>query len=75
MIKYHTISEYIGTSSDALTSFDKKVKTFVENISIEGHTLISCNTIAHGQYLNRMRAEIIYRENQTRKVIVEKSSS
>jgi hypothetical protein len=75
MIKYHTISKYIGTTTNNLEAYNKEVKEFIENISIEGHTFVSCVTISHGQDMNRLRTEIIYRENQTRKVIVEKASS
>lgn len=70
MIKCEIFSEYIGD----VNAYNEKVKTFVNNISIQGHTFISINTIAYGQNLNRLRTEIIYRENQTRKVIFEKTS-
>jgi hypothetical protein len=70
MIKYQTIATYCpGGCND----HDFKVKSFIEGISEKGYTFISVNSIAYGEHRNRIRTEIIYRENQTRKVIVEKT--
>ena len=75
MIKYDTIARYVGSSDISNKEYNKNVKFFIEKISNDGHTLISCNTIAYGHDMGRLRTEIIYRENQTRTVIVEKASS
>jgi hypothetical protein len=75
MIKYKTFSKYTSDSTDAIESYNKEIKDFITEIDMQGHTFISINTIAHGSNLNRLRTEIIYRDNETRKVIMEKTSS
>ncbi len=74
MIKCEIITDFVGTQKSLAEDFNKRVKEFIENISIEGHTFISVNTIAYGTDFNRLRTEIIYNENLTRKVLFEKSS-
>ena len=53
---------------------DKEINGFIEQLSNEGHTFINMNSVAYGRYdaCNRIRTIVIYIENQTRKVIVEK---
>lgn len=71
MIRYKT---FIG-HRDYNEESDKKISDFLETISIEGHTFISLNTVTSGQYHNNFRTEIVYRENITRKVLIEKESN
>lgn len=79
MIKYKVISKYVGQPSSAgetyeCREYNKKIASFLEIINAEGHTFISLNTITMGSGIF-LRTEIVYRENQTRMVIVEKTSS
>jgi hypothetical protein len=62
--------------TDEHTEHDDSVRKFLNELSEVGHTLIRTNTAVYGVssgYLNRLRTEIVYRENPTRKVIVEKN--
>lgn len=70
MIRQKTFYEY----TDSAKSHDENVQNFLDKISEEGHMFISLNTIAYGHngHLNRLRTEIVYQENYTRKVITEK---
>ncbi len=75
MIKYKAISNYVGESTHTLTSHNREVGDFIEKINLNGHTFISCNTIAHGANMGILRTEIVYRENITREVIFEKKKA
>jgi len=54
---------------------DKEITDFVESLSKEGHTFINMNSVGYGRYdpANRIRTIIVYFENLTRKVLVEKN--
>ena len=72
MIKHKAFYTHI----DVRDKHDADIQNFLDDISKEGHTFISINTIAYGKYsdtLNNLRTEIAYKENQTRKVIIEKT--
>jgi len=75
MIKCEIICSTNVRFGSALDDYNNKVKTFIEQLSIDGHTFISSNIVVFGQEMNYFRNEIIYRENQTREVIFEKTSS
>lgn len=54
---------------------DDGIQKFLDTLSENGHTFISINTISYGTdkgYTDKFRTEIAYRENPTRKVILEK---
>jgi hypothetical protein len=55
---------------------DKEIDDFIQNLSINGHTFVSIDSVGYGRYesSNRVRTIIVYLENQTRKVIVEKNT-
>ena len=61
-------------NNDALDGHDEEIHSAIEHISEEGHAFISMNTT---NFILKetifLRTEIVYRENQTRKVLVEKS--
>lgn len=72
MLKYNTF--YNNESNRR--RHDESIEKFLEVLSNDGHTLISINTISFGEYKNVVdifRTEIVYRENCTRKVIMEKT--
>ena len=75
MIKCEIICSSNTNYGDALTEYNKKVKSFIENLSIDGHTFIRSNTVVFGREMSYFRNEIVYRENITREVIFEKTSS
>jgi hypothetical protein len=55
---------------------DRSVSEFLETLETDGHTFLNMNTIVYGtskEYMDEFRTEIIYIENQTRQVIVEKA--
>ncbi len=55
--------------------FDTEISIFLEELEKNGHAFISLNTISfskHSGYIDTFRTEILYQENQTRKVISEK---
>lgn len=57
---------------------DDSVRTFIDELCESGHTFINVSTIIYGiseGYLNRMRTEVVYRENITREVLVEKTEN
>jgi len=56
--------------------FDKLIDDFFKEIADNEYTIIHYNTIACGYskgYIDKLRTEIIYRENTVRRVIVEKN--
>lgn len=75
MIKCEIICSSNTSYGNALLEYNETVKRFIENLSIYGHTFISSNTVVYGDNQRYFRNEIIYRENPTRKVIFEKTSS
>ena len=54
---------------------DKEINEFIAQLSNDGHTFIGMNSVAYGRFQqsNRIRTIIVYIENSTRQVIVEKS--
>lgn len=68
--KGETIDEFLKDSN----AHDKAINEFIEQMSKYGHTFINMNSVAYGRFgeTNRIRTIIIYLENPTRKVIVEK---
>ena len=57
---------------------DSKVEHFLDELETNGHTFISMNAISYGKnqnYIDEFRTEIIYIQNPTRKVIVEKTGA
>jgi hypothetical protein len=75
MIKCEIICSSNTSYGNALDEYNKKVKNFIETLSVDGHTFISSNTVVYGDSMRYFRNEIIYRENPTREVIFEKTSS
>jgi hypothetical protein len=72
MIKYKVFYTHID---DRLTH-DDSIRTFIDELCNVGHTFMTVNTVLYSGsngHLNRFRTEIIYRENQKRTVIVEKT--
>lgn len=71
-----------GTAEDLNRFFfkrdahEKEISNFIENLSKEGHTFVSIDSVSYGRFEpnNRIRTIIVYIENPTRKVIVEKKS-
>ena len=54
---------------------DLEIEKFLHELEINGHTFLHMNTISFGgnkSYIDEFRTEIIYQENNTRKVIIEK---
>lgn len=74
MIKFEAIISDTGGSKNMTGYHYSRVKNFIENLSIDGHTFISCNSISSGNNNYIISTEIIYRENQTRIVLTEKNS-
>jgi hypothetical protein len=68
----------INTATDS-NKHNKEIKDWLDFVNNENHTFINMSTITYNHYPTSghcyVRTEIVYRENQTRKVIVEKSSS
>lgn len=58
------------------TEYEQSIEKFLNEIIEENHTLISINEVSYGQNgqttNNRLKTTITYKENQTRKVLVEK---
>lgn len=75
MIKCEIFTSYVGQFSTSILDYDKKVKNFIEQLSIDGHTFISSQVSIMGETHGMIRTQIIYQENQTREVIFEKTSS
>jgi hypothetical protein len=75
MIKCEIICSSNTSYGNELDEYNEKVKYFIEKLSIDGHTFISSNTVTFGHEMRYFRNEIIYRENPTREVIFEKTSS
>lgn len=71
MVKYEVITGYVG-KDNGLAKFDKQVKDFINELSYEGHAILSVNSISCGSSNSYIRTEILYREIETRKVITEK---
>lgn len=69
----HHDEEDVFIDADHIDEHDDEVATEIDKINEEGNSIISMNTKFFGKYMNWARTEIIYRENQTRKVLVEKS--
>lgn len=75
MIKCEIFTSQIGPYNTSILDYDKKVKDFIEQISIDGHAFISSQVSIMGENNKIIRTQIIYQENQTREVIFEKTSS
>lgn len=71
-IKIETLYLLDFSSESELKNFDKKIQEKLNKLCEEGHLFISMNTISLGGTNRNLRNEIIYKENETRKVIVEK---
>lgn len=76
---FHFLADNDADSSEkfveGMTKYDKDIQYFIEQISEEGHTFVSINQVAYGRLKglnNRIRTIIVYFENLTRKVIIEK---
>jgi hypothetical protein len=56
------------------SAHDKEIDEFIQQLSINGHTFVNMNSVAYGRFepANRIRTIIVYIENPTRKVLVEK---
>ena len=68
--------EIICNTASYRIKHDLAVKQWLSWLNSEGHTFISMSTITFMESgLSYLRTEIVYRENITRKVIVEKKSS
>lgn len=69
--KGETIDEFLKDSN----AHDKEINKFIENLSLHGNTFINMNSVAYGRFeeTNRIRTIIIYLENPTRIVLVEKN--
>lgn len=55
---------------------DEEINKFLQFLEDNAHVLIDVKTIPYGtskEYIDTFRTEIYYRENHTRKVIVEKN--
>lgn len=71
-IKIETLYLLNFKSESELKQFDKKIQEKLNSLCEDGHLFISINTIPLGGTDRNLRTEITYKENQTRKVIVEK---
>jgi hypothetical protein len=72
MIRYKVFHAHC----DDRHTHDDNVKTFITELCESGHTFINTNTVVYGSHqglMNRFRTEITYKENPTRKVLVEKT--
>jgi hypothetical protein len=56
---------------------EKQISYFIEYLADEGHTFLNMNSVAYGRFeeTNRVRTIIVYIENPTRKVLVEKTKN
>lgn len=60
------------------SQLDEDVRKFLNELEENGHTFLSMNTISYGErtgYVDHFRTEIVYQENHTRKVLVEKKGA
>jgi hypothetical protein len=73
MVNYKTFYLFDFKSDSDLVSHDDKIKSFIKEISEDGHTFLNVNTTSLGGVNRSLRTEITYKENHTRKVIVEKT--
>lgn len=71
MIKCKIITNQNWESN--LREHNKEIELFLQQISISESTFISLNTISISER-GLIRTEIVYRENPSRKVIVEKEN-
>lgn len=75
IIKCKIITGYVGTNTNLIEQYDKKVTNFIEELSKAGHTFINSTVSVFGSDNQVLRTQIIYQENQSREVIFEKTSS
>ena len=56
---------------------NREISEFIEQLGKDGNTFINMNSVGYGRFesVDRIRTIIIYIENQTRKVLVEKIKS
>jgi hypothetical protein len=73
MIKYKTFYTNVNYDNNKI-DHDKKVSDFINLMLFEGHTFLSTNACPYGVNNSHIRTEIIFIENQTRRVIVEKQN-
>ncbi len=71
MLKHIKITSH--SSQEQIDS--EAISSALAFISLEGHAFISMNTTVFGSNNDNFRTDIIYRENQTRKVLFEKSDN
>lgn len=71
-IKIETLYLLDFKSEGELNQFDKKIQQKLNDLCEDGHSFISINTVSLGGTNRNLRTEIAYKENQTRKVIIEK---
>ena len=71
-IKIETLYLLNFKSEGELKQFDKKIQKKLDDLYEEGHLFVSISTASLGGSDRNLRTEIAYKENQTRKVIVEK---
>jgi len=71
-IKIETLYLLDFKSEGELNQFDKKIQQKLNDLCEDGHSFISINTVSLGGANRNLRTEIAYKENQTRKVIIEK---
>lgn len=75
MIKCKIFTSYVGSYESSISTYDTQVINFIEQISIDGHTFISSTVSILGEKNGIIRTQILYKENYTRKIIFEKTSS
>ncbi len=71
-IKIETLYLLDFKSEGELKDFDKKIQKKLDDLCEDGHSFISISTVSLGGANRNLRTEIAYKENQSRKVIVEK---
>lgn len=78
MIKNKVFYLFSLKSQQDLFEYDKKIQSFIDKICSDGHMFISINTtslgMAHKSGEN-LRTQVTYKENYTRKVILEKNKN
>lgn len=76
------IFDFFASSSDVefiqeRRNHNLEISSFVENISKDGNTFVSIDSVGYGrnEVTNRIRTIIVYIENPTRTVLVEKDNT
>lgn len=80
MIKVETFhfvanGENFDTFAKETNEFDGEIQKFITSIEEEGHTFLSMGSVSYGRgsSTNRIKTEVVYRDNEKRKVMTEKN--